>query len=51
MVKRVKEDHDGLDADLERFTLSKFKNINGEGVVAQIAFGAVQYYNEEMKEI
>jgi len=35
MVKRVRKDHPEIDSD-KTFKLEKFKNINGEGVVAKI---------------
>ena len=35
IVKRVKSEHSEVEAD-KRFKLSNFKNINGEGVVANI---------------
>ena len=37
MVKRVKSEYLGVEED-EKFKLNKFKNINGEGVVASIQF-------------
>ena len=37
MVKRVKNEYQGVEED-EKFKLNKFKNINGEGVVASISF-------------